>query len=324
MLALLPSRASLDLVMPSSLASVNYAAQRANDSMAIHNVAVIGAGNMGSRMARRFIDAKYRVEVVDPNSAAVETLVAAGAADGVSAGQAATSADVILTSLPHPRIFTSVVSEIAGTAKSGTIVIDASTVDPATTRAASATLAERGIKFVDIPVSGGTAGAANGTLVIMAGGDPETLEEARPVLDNIASRIVHCGPVGNGQLTKLAHNLLTAINTVALGEVLTASVAAGADLDVLTEVLSAGLAGSKMLDYLPKTLFTEDRPANFALDLMSKDIGLALQEFEKQPMFLGQVTRQLYNTATKEGLGGEDSTGVAQVYEKLNDVRLAQ
>lgn len=292
--------------------------------MVIQRIAVIGAGNMGSRMAQRFIAAGYEVYAVDPNAEAVAALVAAGASDGGSAAKAAAKADVILTSLPHPRIFSGIVADIAAAAKPGTIVIDASTVDPATTRAASATLEAQGIKFLDIPVSGGTTGAANGTLVIMAGGDAATLAEVQPVLDHLSSRVVHCGPVGNGQLTKLAHNLLTAIQTAALGEVLTASVSAGADLGVLTEVLSAGLAGSKMLDYLPKTLFTEDRPANFALDLMSKDIGLALQEFERQPMFLGQVTRQLYNTAAKEGYGGEDSTGVAQVYEKLNGVRLAQ
>ncbi|MDG4669338.1 NAD-binding protein [Mycobacterium sp. 236(2023)] len=128
--------------------------------------------------------------------------------------------------------------------------------------------------------------------------------------------------MGTGQLTKLSHNLLTAINTVALGEVLTASVKAGADLGILTEVLTAGLAGSKMLDYLPKTLFTDERPANFAIDLMNKDIGLALDEFASAPMLLGQLTRQVYNTAAAEGLGRKDSTSVSEVYERLHCLRL--
>jgi 3-hydroxyisobutyrate dehydrogenase-like beta-hydroxyacid dehydrogenase len=156
----------------------------------------------------------------------------------------------------------------------------------------------------------------------MAGGDEQTLARAKSVFDVLAGRVVHCGPVGSGQLTKLSHNLLTAINTVALGEVLAASVKSGANLQILTEVLSGGMAGSKMLDYLPKTLFTAERPANFAVDLMHKDISLALEEFGGHPMFLGQVVRQIYNTARAEGFGGKDSTSVAEVYERLLNVRL--
>ncbi|PKW14569.1 NAD(P)-dependent oxidoreductase [Saccharopolyspora spinosa] len=291
--------------------------------MASIRIAVVGIGNMGSRMATRLIDAGHQVTVVDPNPAAVAALVAHGAASAETAAAASADAQVVLTSLPHPDVFTSVISEIVGVAAAGTTVLDASTVDPATTRAAASRLAERGIRFLDIPVSGGVAGAESGDLVVMAGGPADVLEDSRPVLDVLAARIVHCGDTGTGQLTKLAHNLLTAINTVALGEVLTASVAEGADLGVLTDVLTAGLAGSKMLDYLPKTLFTEERPANFALNLMNKDIGLALTEFGSRPMFLGQVTRQLYNTAASQGHGGEDSTGVAGIYERLNRVRLA-
>jgi 3-hydroxyisobutyrate dehydrogenase-like beta-hydroxyacid dehydrogenase len=109
---------------------------------------------------------------------------------------------------------------------------------------------------------------------------------------------------------------------VALGEVLAASVKSGANLQVLTEVLGGGMAGSKMLDYLPKTLFTAERPANFAVDLMHKDITLALDEFSGHPMFLGQAVRQIYNTARAEGLGGKDSTSVAEVYERLLNVQL--
>src|SRR5690625_1667633 len=156
----------------------------------------------------------------------------------------------------------------------------------------------------------------------MVGGASNVLDRSRPVLDELASNIIHCGGLGIGQLTKLAHNLLTAINTVALSEVLTASVTAGADLKTLREVLSAGLAGSKMLDYLPQTLLSAERPANFALNLMNKDIGLALNEVGHYPMYLGQLTHRMYSTAISQGLGGEDSTGVATVYEQLYDVRL--
>lgn len=278
---------------------------------------------MGSRMATRLQEAGHQVTVFDPNPAATAPLAANGATVAADAAGAAAEANFILTSLPHPDVLLAVVDGIIDTVKAGATVLDFSTVDPSTARKVGERLADRGIHFLDTPVSGGVTGAATGNLVIMAGGASDVLEAARPVLEVLASRIVHCGDTGTGQLTKLAHNLLTAINTVALGEVLTASVQAGADLGVLTEVLTAGLAGSKMLDYLPKTLFTAERPANFALALMNKDIGLALKEFAGQPMFLGQVTRQLYNTATAQGLAAQDSTSVAAVYEQLNNVRLA-
>lgn len=285
-------------------------------------IAVIGVGNMGSRMATRLVDAGYEVTVFDLDEQAVSRLVGIGAQGSASVAEACAGAEFVLTSLPNPSILANVIREIAGAANPGTIVLDFSTVDPASSRDAAATLDQSQIDFLDVPVSGGTLGAEQGTLVVMAGGPDEVIDRAQPVLDVLASQVVRCGGIGTGQLTKLAHNLLTAINTVALGEVLTASVAAGADLDTLREVLSAGLAGSKMLDYLPRTLLTDERPANFALDLMNKDIGLALKMFEHQPMYLGQITRQVYNTAAVQGLGGEDSTSVANVYEQLNGVRL--
>lgn len=265
----------------------------------------------------------HSVTVFDLDQGAVQRLVEAGAMGAKSVAEASAQADFILTSLPHPNVLQAVAAEIVESAKPGTLVLDLSTVDPESSRKAAAVLAAAQIDYLDVPVSGGTIGAELGTLVIMAGGSDETIDRALPVLEALASSVVRCGQVGTGQLTKLAHNLLTAINTVALGEVLTASVAAGADLDTLREVLSAGLAGSKMLDYMPRTLFTSERPANFALDLMNKDIGLALKEFEAKPMYLGQITKQLYNAAAIQGFGKEDSTSVASVYERLNEVRLA-
>ena len=166
------------------------------------------------------------------------------------------------------------------------------------------------------------AGAANGKLVLMVGGSTDVLESVKPMLEHLAGRIVHCGPIGAGQLTKLSHNLVVAINTVALGEVLAASVKAGGNLEVLCDVLTAGMAGSKMLDWFQKTLFTAERPAFFAIDLMHKDIGLCLDEFSNYPMPLGQLVKQTYNAARAKGLGGKDSTSICELYEELLDVRL--
>lgn len=289
-------------------------------------IGFIGVGRMGSRMAARLIEAGHQVSVFDPNTAAVNELVAKGAIAASSPQAAAESAERILLSLPSPKTLLDAVSGESGvlkSAKPGAIIVDFSTVDPATTKAIAAQCSSKDVRFIDSPVSGGVAGAASGNLVLMIGGDESVIAAARPELEILASRIVHCGPVGAGQLTKLSHNLLTAINTVALGEVLSVSVKAGANLQVLCDVFGAGLAGSKMLDYLPKTLFTEERPANFAIDLMHKDISLCLQEFSNYSMPLGQLVLQTYNAARLNGLGGKDSTSVNELYEKLLGVRLS-
>ena len=289
-------------------------------------IAFIGVGRMGGRMATRLVAAGHEVRVYDPSQAAVDALVAQGAFGAKSPAEAAQGAERILLSLPSPKTLRDAVVGDNGVLKSavdGAVIVDFSTVDPATTKEIAAVAAKQGVHFVDSPVSGGVLGAENGKLVLMVGATAEILQKLQPVFDVLAGRVVHCGPTGAGQLTKLSHNLLTAINTVALGEVLTASVKAGANLEVLCEVLTAGLAGSKMLDYLPKTLFTQERPANFAIDLMHKDIKLCLDEFSNLPMPLGQLVLQTYNAARAKGLGGKDSTSVNEIYEELLGVRLS-
>jgi 3-hydroxyisobutyrate dehydrogenase len=289
-------------------------------------VAFIGVGRMGGRMAARLVAAGHQVRVFDPSRAAVEALASKGAVASASPADAALDAERILLSLPSPKTLRDAVTGENGvlkTAAEGSIIVDFSTVDPATTKEIAAAATAQKVGFVDSPVSGGVAGAENGKLVLMVGGPAELIEKLKSVFDVLAGRVVHCGDTGAGQLTKLSHNLLTAINTVALGEVLTASVKAGAKLDVLCDVLTAGLAGSKMLDYLPKTLFTAERPANFAIDLMHKDIKLCLDEFSNLPMPLGQLVLQTYNAARAKGLGGKDSTSVNEIYEELLGVRLS-
>ena len=288
-------------------------------------VAFIGVGKMGAQMAARLVAAGVTVTVFDPNQAAVSELVAKGARAASSPGAAAEGAQAVMFSLPTPSILRAAVTGTDGVlqaVKKGSVLIDFSTVDPETTRDLANAAASQGVDFLDSPVSGGVAGAASGKLVLMVGGDPTVLERAKPLLEHLAGRIVHCGAIGSGQLTKLSHNLIVAINTVALGEVLAASVKAGGNLQVLCDVLSAGMAGSKMLDWFQKTLFTAERPAFFAIDLMHKDIGLCLDEFANYPMPLGQLVKQSYNAARAKGLGDKDSTSICELYEELLGVRL--
>lgn len=211
-------------------------------------IAFVGVGRMGSRMASRLIEAGHELSVYDPFAPAVEALKQQGAAAAGNPAEAAEGAEIIMLSLPSPATFTDAVTGETGILNKvspGAIVVDFSTVDPATTKDIAALCARKNVYFLDSPVSGGVAGAASGNLVLMIGGSEEVIERVRPVLDVLSSRIVHCGDTGAGQLTKLSHNLLTAINTVALGEVLSVSVKAGADLNVLCEVFQQGWQEAK-------------------------------------------------------------------------------
>lgn len=289
------------------------------------NIAFIGVGKMGARMAGRLVAAGLKVTVFDPNRAAVDELVSLGAIAAASPKAAAVGAEAVLFSLPTPAILKAAVSGpdgVLASVEKGAVLIDFSTVDPETTKSLAAEAVAKGLSFLDSPVSGGVAGATNGKLVLMVGGDAAVLERVTPMLNNLAGRIVHCGDIGAGQLTKLAHNMVVAINTMALGEVLTASVKAGGNLEILCDVMTAGMAGSKMLDWFQKTLFTAERPAYFAIDLMNKDIGLCLDEFSNYSLPLSQLVKQTYNAARAKGLGGKDSTSVCEIYEELLGVRL--
>lgn len=290
-------------------------------------ISFIGVGRMGSGMAAQLIGAGHDVRVFDPSDAAANAAVAAGATRHESPASAADGSDFTLLSLPNAAIVRSAVLGADGVLAAPSrpsYILDFSTIDPQSAKDVAAAVAEAGVRFLDTPVSGGVGGAASGNLLIMVGASDEDLAAARPVLEVLASRIVHCGPVGAGQLTKLSHNMLTAINTVATGEILTAAVAAGADLDVLVDVFTAGLAGSKMLGHFDKTLFTQERPGLFALDLMHKDISIFLAESRTAVLPLAQATMQTYNAARHAGLGAKDSSSVVELYERIYDVNLTR
>lgn len=289
------------------------------------SIAFIGVGRMGAGMARRLIEHGHSVTVFDPSPEATRSLSERGAAVATTPGKACSNAEVVMLSLPNPEIVRNVVFGSDGILSAEVppkIVIDFSTIDPSTARDLSEGLVANGVRFLDTPVSGGVIAAAEGNLLVMAGGSESDLESVRSLLNILAAKVVHCGPVGTGQSVKLSHNMLTAINTLAAGEILTASAAAGTDLNVLVDIFSEGLAGSKILAHFDRTLFTKDRPHLFAIDLMHKDISLYLDEFKDAVLPLAQLTKQSYNAARAQGLGKKDSTSVNEIYEGYYGVSL--
>jgi 3-hydroxyisobutyrate dehydrogenase len=298
------------------------------DTMSQERIAFIGVGRMGGRMSNRLLEAGYELVVFDPSADAVARLVERGASAAASPADAAQDAAFVLCSLPNPAILRDAVAGEAGVldgARSGSLIIDFSTGDPAVARELAALAAAKGVGFLDAPVSRGVVGAENGTLAVMIGGEPEALELARPVLDHLASDIVHVGGVGAGQVTKLCNNMLTAIITTALGEVLVTGLKAGVELEPLTAALGAGSAGNYVLSgYLPNTLFTEERAAGFALALMRKDLGLFLKAAgdAQLDLPLSELVHGQYVAAREAGLDEADSTSIAELYERAAGVRL--
>ena len=174
-------------------------------------------------------------------------------------------------------------------------------------------------------MSRGVVGAEKGTLVVMVGGSAEALETARPVLDHLASDIVHVGDVGAGQATKLCNNMLTAIIAAGLGEVLVTGVKAGVELEPLTRALGAGSAGNFVLsNYLPTTVFTRERKPGFALELMRKDLGLFVKAARDAgvELPLSALALERYNEAYDSGLADADYTCIAELYERAAGLRL--
>lgn len=292
------------------------------------SVAFIGLGNMGGRMAARLVNAGYEVTVFDTNPTSVRSLQDIGASSASTPAETVEGADFILSSLPTPAVVESVYLGHEGvlkTAKAGAIAIDHSTIDPATAVRVSRALTANDVSFLDAPVSRGIPAAEDGTLAIMAGGDPEAFQRALPVLSHLGSTVTHVGESGTGQLVKLCNNMISAITTAALGEVMVVGRSAGLDTKTMFDVLTSGSADSHILNtYFPRTVFGPSRQTGFSLDFMVKDVDLFLNTGSATPvpMLISGIVRQIFRIAQDQGLGHKDSCSVVEFYESLAGVRL--
>ncbi len=215
-------------------------------------VGVIGLGAMGLPIAERLAASDMPPVVVrDLGDASLATLARAGARRAGSYAELASAVDVVLLSLPDGAAVEQVAlgpQGIAAGGRAGLVVLDTSTIEPARSRAVAEALDRAGIAYVDAPVSGGTPAAASGTLSVMAGGDPEALARARAVLDAIAARVVHLGPVGAGQVAKACNQLIVVGTIEIVAEALALGAANGIDAAALREVLLGGFAASRILE----------------------------------------------------------------------------
>ncbi|WP_439894072.1 3-hydroxyisobutyrate dehydrogenase (plasmid) [Ralstonia sp. 25C] len=291
-------------------------------------IAFIGLGNMGAPMARNLIKAGHALTVFDLNTQAVGALVEAGAAAAVSPKEAVTDAETVITMLPaaaHVRhVLTAADGVLASIAK-GVPIIDSSTIDPASAKAFAALAAEHGNTFVDAPVSGGTGGAAAGTLTFMVGGSAAAFEQVRPVLSAMGKNLVHCGDTGAGQGAKICNNLVLGITMAGVAEAMSLGEALGIDPKVLGGIINTSTGRCWSSDtYNPFPGVIETAPSSrgytggFGTDLMLKDLGLAgdAAKSVKQPVYLGALAQQLYQTVSGKGDGGLDFSAVIKLYRK--------
>ena len=282
------------------------------------NVAFLGLGAIGRPMAGHLARPPFVLTVWNRTAErAARCAAETGARQATTPADAARDAAVVVTCLPTSRDVESLLDGpdglLAGLAP-GTLLVDCTSGDPATSRRIAARLAERGVAFVDAPVSGGVAGAEAGALTVMAGGDAATLDRARPVLEAFARRVVHCGDVGAGDAVKAVNNALLAVHLWSAGEGLAALARAGVDPAVALEVVNASSGRSNASENLvPQRVLTGAFPRTFRLALLDKDVGIAADFAREQrvPSPLLQLTAELFRLAHAEH--GEEADHVEAV-----------
>ena len=294
-------------------------------------IGFIGTGTMGQPMLANLVKKEFNVVAFDIVPAALDTAVRLGAARAGSVGEAAANCDLVITMLPSSANVEAVYlgSEgIVGTAARGRLYVDMSTIDPGTSQRVAARLKERGLRFLDAPVSGGVAGATAGTLAIMVGGDAGDLEEARPVLAAMGANIIHVGAVGAGEVAKLCNNLISGTVAVAVSEAFRIGEAFGVDPQILTSVIAKSSGATWVMEHMhPVPGIVESAASNrqyapgFMTDLMAKDLALAVNAAREKrvPVVVAPAAQQLYRMASSHGLGREDFSAVYKFLKPSSD-----
>ena len=289
-------------------------------------IAFIGLGHMGLPMARNLLKAGFALRIFDLVQNAVDSLTAEGATPAASAAEAVAGAQVVVSMLPASRHVEGLYlgeSGLMAQIATGSLVLECSTIAPESARKVHAVASTRGIALLDAPVSGGTAGAAAGTLTFMVGGDAAVLERARPVLSAMGKNLFHAGPDGAGQVAKVCNNQLLAVQMIGTAEALALGVANGLDAATLAEIMRQSSGGNWVLEkYNPWPGVMENAPASkgysggFMSQLMAKDLGLALEaaQLTASSTPMGALALQLYRLLLKQGHGELDFSAVQKLF----------
>jgi len=285
-------------------------------------VGVIGMGIMGQPMGRNLARAGHQVFIHSRTRSRAEPLLAEGMTWCDSPAQLAQSVEAVVSIVPDSPDVQAVYLMPGGVCESlkpGTLCIDMSTIDPGITQDVAAHVRTRGGRFLDAPVSGGKTGAQAGTLTIMVGGDEGDLQRAMPLFIAMGKNIVHCGPVGNGQLTKLCNQILCGVNLLAVCEAMVFARKAGLDPAVMHKAVCTGAAGSWALENLGQRMLDRDFAPMFMIDLQQKDLGIALQRANAlgTPLPGTALVRELLGASQAAGDGREGTQALLKTLERL-------
>jgi len=286
------------------------------------SVGFIGVGNMGNPMAGNVLKAGFPMTVYDMNPKAMENLVQAGAKRAGSAQEVVEGCQVVLTSLPASPDVEAAYLQPGGLverARPGTILIDLSSVLPSTPRKLEPKAKERGVHYLEAPVSGGVTGARAATLAVMVGGDAAVLERARPVLRSLGPNVFHVGPVGAGNTVKAINNMMACVNSLAMMEGLVLGRKAGLDPNTIYEVVKASSGGSKALERIQSAIIPRNFAPGFKVQLMNKDLETftTIAKELHVPISFANVAQRYQQAALAAGLGDQDTSVAVTIIEKL-------
>ncbi len=290
-------------------------------------VGYVGLGLMGKAMAQNILKAGFDLTVHNRSRAAVEELAGEGATTAGSPSEVALASDVVFTNLPDTPDVEEVILGHGGVlegGRPGLIVVDHSTILPDAARDIAGRLRDKGIAFLDAPVSGGDVGAREGTLTIMVGGEAEALEKVRPVLRAVGKTITHVGGSGAGQVAKACNQIMVAAQMVAMGELLLLAQKSGVDPRRVIEAIRGGAAQCWTLDVKPPRLFRGERGPGFRARLMHKDMAIVLDTARayRVPLPSAAVDTQLFADMLDLGMGELDNSAVIGVLERMAGVEL--
>jgi 2-hydroxy-3-oxopropionate reductase len=289
-------------------------------------IGFIGLGIMGKPMAANLMKAGYRLVVHDVAGDRLREALASGAELGTSPADVAARCERVITMLPNSPQVREVALGVHGIvegARRGSILIDMSSIAPATSREVAAALEAKGVEMLDAPVSGGEPKAVDGTLAIMVGGKPEVFDQVKDLLLKMGSSAVLCGGIGSGNVTKLANQIIVALNIAAMSEALVLATKVGVKPETVFNAIKGGLAGSTVLNSkAPMVLDGNFRPG-FRIELHIKDLQNAIDTAREAgvPIPLTSQVMEMMQALKVDGKAGQDHAGLVQFYEKLAGVQ---
>jgi 3-hydroxyisobutyrate dehydrogenase len=292
-------------------------------------VGFVGIGIMGQGMVRNLAKAGLKPLIWNRTRSRVDDLVAEGFEVAADPAAVAAACDVVITCVSDTPDVEGVILGDAGVIhgiRPGSLVIDMSTISPQATGEIGRRLAEKDVRMLDAPISGGSEGAAKGTLSIMVGGEADQVERAMPFFEAMGKAITHVGPLGSGQRVKLVNQILVVVNALAVSEALLFAQAGGLDLQKTLEAVVPGAAGSWMLQFRGPQVIERDWRPGFTIDLQQKDLRLVLEAADQlgTPVLGTSLVFNLYRTLQAEGLGGEGNHALVKALERLSGIEVGR